>query len=47
MRERLQQDILKTQELLENQNKAIHDAFDEAIGSYREIETLIPEKKSA
>jgi hypothetical protein len=42
---RLRQMITDTQELLNQQVKAIHDAFDGAVKSYREIDELLPEKK--
>jgi hypothetical protein len=37
--------IAETQELLKAQINAIHDAFDGAVKSYREIDELLPEKK--
>lgn len=45
-REHLRQTIAETQELLNQQIKAIHDAFDTAVRTYREIDELLPEKKS-
>jgi hypothetical protein len=36
--------IAETQELLQEQIKAIHDAFDGAVRTYREIDELLPEK---
>jgi len=36
--------IAETQELLKEQVKAIHEAFDGAVRSYREIDELLPEK---
>jgi hypothetical protein len=36
--------IAETQELLKEQVKAIHAAFDGAVRSYREIDELLPEK---
>jgi hypothetical protein len=45
-REQLRQSILETQGVLKTQIRAIHDAFDEAVRSYREIDDLIPEVKS-
>jgi hypothetical protein len=45
-RETLRQMIADTQELLSQQIKAIHDAFDSAVLTYREIDELLPEKKS-
>ena len=45
-REHLRQTIAETQELLKQQIKAIHDAFDNAVRTYREIDELLPEKKS-
>jgi hypothetical protein len=43
-REELRRAIIQTQELLEQQIKAIHDAFDAAVRSYSEIDRMIPEK---
>jgi len=37
--------IAATQELLTGQIKAIHEAFDGAVRTYREIDELLPEKK--
>jgi hypothetical protein len=45
-RENLRQMIAETQDLLSQQIKAIHDAFDQAVRTYREIDELLPEKKS-
>lgn len=45
-RERLRKMIADTQGLLNLQIKAIHEAFDSAVRSYREIDELLPEKKS-
>ncbi|AWM06086.1 hypothetical protein [Bradyrhizobium symbiodeficiens] len=45
-REHLRQMIAETQELLKQQITAIHDAFDSAVKTYREIDELLPEKKS-
>ena len=45
-RENLRQMIADTQQLLSQQIKAIHDAFDNAVRTYREIDELLPEKKS-
>jgi hypothetical protein len=45
-RENLRTMIAETQELLSRQIKAIHDAFDQAVRTYREIDELLPEKKS-
>ncbi len=45
-RENLRRMITETQELLSQQIKAIHDAFDQAVRTYREIDELLPEKKS-
>jgi len=45
-RENLRQMITETQELLSRQIKAIHEAFDNAVRTYREIDELLPEKKS-
>jgi hypothetical protein len=44
-REQLRQSILETQDILNRQIQAIHQAFDEAVSSYREIDDLIPESK--
>jgi len=43
-RENLRQMIAETQELLSRQIKAIHEAFDNAVLTYREIDELLPEK---
>jgi hypothetical protein len=43
-RENLRQMIAETQELLGRQIKAIHEAFDDAVRTYREIDELLPEK---
>ena len=45
-RENLRQMIAETQELLNQQIKAIHEAFDSAVRTYREIDELLPEKKN-
>jgi hypothetical protein len=45
-RENLRQMIAETQELLSQQIKAIHEAFDSAVRTYREIDELLPEKTS-
>lgn len=45
-REHLRKMISETQELLNQQIKAIHEAFDGAVKTYREIDELLPEKKS-
>lgn len=45
-REELRRSIADTQGLLTRQIQAIHEAFDEAVRSYREIDDLIPEGKS-
>ena len=45
-REGLRQLILETQTLLKQQIKAVQNAFDEAVQSYREIDDLIPENTS-
>jgi hypothetical protein len=42
--EQLRQTIAQTQDLLTRQIKAIHEAFDGAVRSYREIDELLPEK---
>ncbi len=44
-RDQLRQSILGTQDILNRQIQAIHEAFDEAVRSYREIDDLIPESK--
>jgi hypothetical protein len=44
-RENLRKMIADTQDLLSRQIAAIHDAFDGAVRSYREIDELLPEKK--
>jgi hypothetical protein len=44
-RDTLRQMISDTQALLNQQIKAIHEAFDGAVRSYREIDELLPEKK--
>ena len=43
-RETLRQMIADTQAMLNQQIKAIHEAFDSAVRSYREIDELLPEK---
>jgi hypothetical protein len=45
-REDLRKMIGETQELLSRQIKAIHEAFDSAVRTYREIDELLPEKKN-
>jgi uncharacterized protein YukE len=45
-RENLRKMIAETQELLSRQTNAIHEAFDSAVRTYREIDELLPEKKS-
>jgi hypothetical protein len=45
-RESLRKMITETQELLNQQIKAIHEAFDNAVRTYREIDELLPEKKN-
>lgn len=45
-REHLRKSIAETQELLKQQIAAIHEAFDSAVRTYREIDELLPEKKS-
>src|SRR4051794_2407561 len=45
-REHLRDMIAETQELLKQQIAAIHEAFDGAVRTYREIDELLPEKKS-
>jgi len=44
-RESLRTMIAQTQELLTQQIKAIHEAFDGAVRTYREIDELLPDKK--
>lgn len=46
-RDELRQSIKESQQILEAQITAIHQAFDEAVKSYREIDDLIPEGKNA
>jgi len=46
VRGRLRQMIEESQELIKEQIKAINDAFERAMRSYREIDELFPEKKS-
>jgi uncharacterized protein YukE len=45
-RDNLRNMIAETQALLAQQIKAIHEAFDSAVRTYREIDELLPEKKS-
>lgn len=45
-REHLREMIAATQDLLKQQIAAIHEAFDGAVRTYREIDELLPEKKS-
>lgn len=45
-RERLRQSITESQQILEGQIKAIHEAFEAAAKTYREIDELIPGEKS-
>ena len=45
-RETLRKMITETQDLLSQQIKAIHEAFDQAVRTYLEIDELLPEKKS-
>jgi hypothetical protein len=44
-RDTLRQMIADTQSLLNQQIKAIHEAFDGAVRTYREIDELLPDKK--
>jgi uncharacterized protein YukE len=44
-RDNLRTMIAETQELLSLQIRAIHEAFDQAVRTYREIDELLPEKK--
>jgi hypothetical protein len=44
-REDLRKMISETQDLLNRQIEAIHEAFDNAVRTYREIDELLPEKK--
>ena len=46
MRERLARSIEDTQKLLSGQIQAVHDVFNAAVRSYREIDDLIPESMS-
>jgi hypothetical protein len=43
LREKLSRSIEETKKLLDDQIKAIHDVFNKAVESYREIDELIPE----
>ncbi len=43
-RDHLRQMIAETQNLLKQQISAIHEAFDSAVKTYREIDELLPEK---
>lgn len=45
-RERLRQSITESQKILEEQIKAIHEAFEAAAKTYREMDELIPEGTS-
>jgi hypothetical protein len=45
-RDRLRQSIIESQDVLKSQIQAIHEAFEQAARSYREIDDLIPENKS-
>jgi hypothetical protein len=45
-RERLRQPITESQQILESQIKAIHETFEAAATTYREMDELIPEEKS-
>jgi hypothetical protein len=42
-RNELRQSILLTQDVLRHQTQGIHDTFEEAVRSYREIDDMIPE----
>jgi hypothetical protein len=44
-REQLRQSILESQDILKHQIQAVHEAFDGAVRSYREIDDLIPERQ--
>ncbi|MGO9360773.1 MAG: hypothetical protein ACLP1D_24390 [Xanthobacteraceae bacterium] len=44
-RDALRQSILLTQDVLRQQIQGIHDTFEEAVRSYREIDDLFPESK--
>jgi hypothetical protein len=44
-REHLRRMIADTQDLLNQQIKAIHEAFDNAVKTYREIDEVLPDKK--
>ncbi|MGE0677197.1 hypothetical protein [Pseudolabrys sp.] len=46
-REQLRQSIKDSQQILEAQITAIHEEFDRAVASYREIDQLIPEADNA
>ena len=45
-RDQLRQSIIESQDVLKSQIQAIHEAFEQAARSYREIDDLIPENKS-
>jgi hypothetical protein len=45
-RDRLRQSIIDNQDVLKSQIQAIHEAFEQAARSYREIDDLIPENKT-
>ncbi len=45
-RDHLRQSIVESQDVLKSQIKAINEAFEQAVLSYREIDELIPEDKS-
>ena len=45
-RENLRAMIAESQALLSQQIKAIHEAFEQAMRTYREIDELLPEKAS-
>jgi hypothetical protein len=45
-REHLRRSILEAQEMLKAQITAVHEAFEEAVRSYKEIDDMIPEKSA-
>src|SRR5262249_17846451 len=45
-RDQLRQSIIDSQNVLKSQIQAIHEAFEQAARSYREIDDLIPQDKS-
>lgn len=45
-RDKLRHSIVESQDLLKAHIKSIHEAFEEAVRSYREIDDIVPEKNS-